>query len=272
VTVIDVGTGSAALVEFPRGPVMLIDGGGFSDNSVFDVGARIVAPVLWRKKIMTVDTIVLSHPNSDHLNGLIYIAEHFHVKRLWSNGEAADTDSYRTFNEVVERKRIVSPSFRDLAKVHEINGAKVKILHPPETFMQKDTDEHWRDPNNNSMVVKVAMGDYSFLFPGDIEKQAEKELAVLGRDELPSTILIAPHHGSRTSSTPVFLDTISPEIVIISCARAGRYHFPHPTILRRYRQREYQILTTARNGAIQMVTDGHRMKIRPTIEAVRSPI
>ncbi|MEA3232014.1 MAG: DNA internalization-related competence protein ComEC/Rec2, partial [Thermodesulfobacteriota bacterium] len=79
VTVIDVGTGSAAVVEFPRGPVMLIDGGGFSDNSVFDVGARVVAPVLWRKKIMTVDTIVLSHPNSDHLNGLIYIAEHFHV-------------------------------------------------------------------------------------------------------------------------------------------------------------------------------------------------
>ena len=91
-------------------------------------------------------------------------------------------------------------------------------------------------------------------------------------DELASTILMAPHHGSRTSSTSVFLDAISPEAVIISCARSGRYHFPHPTILKRYHQRGCQVFSTARNGAIQMVTDGRKIKIRSTIEAISSPI
>ena len=75
-TVMDVGQGSAALVELPRGAVILVDGGGFSDNSRFDVGAFVVAPFLWRKKIRTLDLVVLSHPNTDHMNGLIYILRH----------------------------------------------------------------------------------------------------------------------------------------------------------------------------------------------------
>jgi competence protein ComEC len=265
VTIIDVGTASAALVEFPRGPVMLIDGGGFSDNSVFDVGARVVAPVLWRKKIMTVDTMVLSHPNSDHLNGLIYIANYFNVKRLWNNGESVDTDGYRDLTAVIAKKKIASPAFCNLTKTHNINGAKVDILYPPKMFLEKVSDEHWRDPNNNSLVVKVSMGDVSFLFPGDIEKEAEKELVALKRDALPSTILIAPHHGSKTSSSAYFLDAVSPETVVISCARAGRYHFPHPTVLKRYRTRGYQVLSTGESGAIQMLTDGQKIEIRPNI-------
>ncbi len=91
VTMIDVGHGNASLLEFPYGYNMLIDGGGFSDNRVFDVGASIVAPFLWQKKIRSIDSIVLSHPNSDHLNGLIYIAENFHVKNVWTNHDTANT-------------------------------------------------------------------------------------------------------------------------------------------------------------------------------------
>ena len=87
VTIIDVGQGTSALLEIPGGDCLLIDGGGFSDNSIFDVGERIIAPLLWRKKIMTVDTLILSHPNSDHLNGLTYIARYFNVKNVWSNTE-----------------------------------------------------------------------------------------------------------------------------------------------------------------------------------------
>ncbi len=265
VTVIDVGTGSAALVEFPRGPVMLIDGGGFTDNTVFDVGARVVAPVLWHQKIMTVDTIVLSHPNSDHLNGLIYIADHFHVKRFWSNGEPAHTYGYRQLMKVVARRRIDAPLFRNLPRIISVHGARVAILYPPATFHPDSNDD--ADANNHSLVVKISLGKISFLFPGDIEKEAEKELAALQRDALRSTILIAPHHGSRTSSSPDFLDTVSPETVIISCDRAGRYHFPHPTVLKRYRRRGYKIFSTGRSGAIQMVTNGQKIKIRPALEA-----
>ena len=81
ITIIDIGQGSSALLEMPGGYTALIDGGGFSDNSYFDIGERVVGPLLWRKKIKTVDTLVLSHPNSDHLNGLIYVAKHFNVKK-----------------------------------------------------------------------------------------------------------------------------------------------------------------------------------------------
>jgi competence protein ComEC len=95
VTIIDVGQGSAALLELPGGYTTLIDGGGFSDNAIFDMGARVIAPFLWRKKIKTIDTLVLSHPNSDHLNGLIFIAQHFNIKNIWTNNEAKATLGYR---------------------------------------------------------------------------------------------------------------------------------------------------------------------------------
>ncbi len=265
VTIIDVGTGSAAVVEFPRGPVMLIDGGGFSDNTVFDVGARVVAPVLWRKKIMTVDTIVLSHPNSDHLNGLIYIAAHFNVKEMWSNQEAVDTKGYRHLMAAVQNQEILMPPFRHLARRRKINGVTVEVLYPPDDFQSKKATDSWRDTNNNSLVLKVSAGDVSFLFPGDIEKPAEAELGRSIPGALASTVLIAPHHGSRTSSSPGFLNHVSPELVVISCARASRYHFPHPGVIKRYRKAGYQIFTTAINGAVQMATDGHQLKILPTI-------
>ena len=91
VTYIDVEQGSSALLELPGGRTALIDGGGFSDNNTFDMGARVLAPLLWRKKIRTIDTLVLSHPNSDHLNGLIFIARHFNVKTIWTNNETRTT-------------------------------------------------------------------------------------------------------------------------------------------------------------------------------------
>ncbi len=267
ISIIDVGSGSAALVEFPRGPVMLIDGGGFSDNAVFDMGARVVAPFLWRKKIMTVDTIVLSHPNSDHLNGLIYIARHFHVRQFWTNGEAVETDGYRLLMAAVREAGIAMPPFPRLARTRKINGVLVDVLYPPENYQLKKAADPWRDTNNNSLVLKVSLGDVSFLFPGDIEKPAEAELARLFPESLASTVLIAPHHGSRTSSTSVFLNRISPEIVVISCARAGRYHFPHSGVIERYHRKGYQIYSTAINGAVRMTTDGRKLEIRPTPRA-----
>ncbi|RTZ94820.1 MAG: DNA internalization-related competence protein ComEC/Rec2, partial [Deltaproteobacteria bacterium] len=131
----------------------------------------------------------------------------------------------------------------------------------------KKAADHWRDTNNNGLVIKVALGDVSFLFPGDIEKPAEAELARRFPNALASTVLIAPHHGSRTSSTPVFLNRISPEIVVISCARTGRYHFPHPVVIKRYRRKGYRVFSTATSGAVRMITDGRQLKIRPTVQA-----
>lgn len=265
VTMIDVGHGNAALLELPKGYNMLIDGGGFSDNRVFDVGARIIAPFLWQKKINTIDTLVLSHANSDHLNGLIYIAEHFHVKRVWTNHETADTFGYKRFMEVIQNNEIQTPGYQEIAGFHDINGVRIDIMYPPPDFIEKREKERWRTLNNNSLVLKAAFGSESFLFPGDIKSRAEYELVSTTGDKLKSTVLLAPHHGSKTSSTDLFLKKVDPEVVVISSGWKSRFGFPHPSVLKRYQTMGCRILGTAHNGAISIETDGQKLSISPTI-------
>ena len=260
-TIIDVGQGSCTLLELPGGQCFLVDGGGFSDNSVFDVGAGIVAPFLWRKKIGTIDTIVLSHANSDHLNGLLYIARHFNVKRIWTNNESASTAGYRNLMEIIEKNKIHAPVFKDMPRVYDINGVRLKILYPSDDFIDKRKKEKWRDLNNNSLVLKAEFGTKSFLFPGDIMAYAEKELIAIAGDELKSTVILAPHHGSKTSSTELFLDKVRPELVIISSGWNNRFGFPHSLVLKRYRERDCRILRTDSHGAVTISTDGKSLKI-----------
>jgi competence protein ComEC len=265
VTVIDVGHGSSSLLEFPGGYTMLIDGGGFADNSAFDVGAAIVAPLLRRKKIRTVDTLILSHPNSDHLNGLIYIARHFHVKKVWTNSEAQNTLGYKNFMAVVANQKIALPSFADMPRSHRINGVNLDFLYPLQGFLKRKEKEKWRNTNNNSLVVKASMGSTSFLFPGDIMAAAEKELVDIAGKKLNSTVLIAPHHGSRSSNSTVFLGEVNPEVVVISSGRQSRFKLPHPAILEKYEHHGYAIFRTDINGAVSLSTDGQQLEIKPFI-------
>jgi competence protein ComEC len=265
VTMIDVGHGNSALMELPEGYNILIDGGGFSDNSIFDIGARIIAPFLWRKKIKTVDTLVLSHPNSDHLNGLIYIAEHFNVKNVWTNNEPASTLGYEKFMEIIKKNKIHMPEYKEIAGIHHINGVCITICYPQVDFIEKIKKETWRNLNNNSLVLKASFGAKSFLFPGDIEARAEYELAAIAGDKLRSTVLLAPHHGSKTSSTEMLIEKVNPEVIIISSGWKSRFGFPHPSVIKRYEKKGCRILGTARNGAITLSTDGQTLTIRPTI-------
>lgn len=261
VTVLDVGQGSAALVELPRGRVMMVDGGGFSGKSVFDVGQQLLAPVLRRRKILTVDTLVLSHPNSDHLNGLLYIAEHFHVKRVLSNGEGQKTRSYARFLRIIAEQGIGMPVLDSSCREQRINGAVVRILSPPDDFLKRRLTQHWRTVNNNSVVVKICLDEISFLFPADIEHRMEKELVKRWGPALKSTVLLAPHHGSRTSSSTAFLKAVAPRIVVVSCGYGNRFGFPHGQVLERYRRLGATVFTTASNGAVNLKTDGHKLAI-----------
>lgn len=262
-TIIDVGQGSAALLEFPRGYCMLIDGGGFSDNSSFDVGERIIAPFLWNRKIKTIETIVLTHPNSDHLNGLLYIAGQFNVKNVWSNHQAAKTMGYTRFMEIIETKNIQWPGFGDIPRTSMVNGVKVQILYPPEDFMDNRLTR--RNLNNNSLVLRCAYGSKSILFPGDIGAPAEKELVRLSGADLESTVLVAPHHGSKTSSTEGLIAKTDPEAVVISAGWNNRFHFPHQAVLKRYQTRGCRIYRTDLNGAVTITTDGLMLNIDPFI-------
>jgi len=267
ITIIDVGQGSSALVEMPEGFNLLIDGGGFSDNSVFDIGANVIAPLLWRKKIKTIDTLILSHPNSDHLNGLLYIAENFNVKRVWANYDTADTVGYRKFMEIIKEKGIHLPEFKDISRTHIINGAQLKLLYPAGDYMDNNNNNNrkWSNLNNNSLVIKVSFGSKSFLFPGDIMSEAEKELVVISGDDLVSNVLIAPHHGSKTSSSESFIDSVKPEIVIFSSGWNNRYRFPHPSVLKKYKERGCRILRTDSHGAVTIYSDGRSLEVLPAI-------
>jgi competence protein ComEC len=260
VAIMDVGDGAATLLELPGGKTMLIDGGGFSDNSVFDVGKYIVAPFLLRKKIQTVDEIILSHPDSDHLNGLIFIAEHFNVMTLRCTNETVETEGYRRLKNIVRVKNINELTFSSAPRSEKINGVTFKFLYPPADFSMRKQNETWRKGNNNSLVVQARFGDHSFLFPGDIEAEAEAELVELAGDLLESDVLIAPHHGSRTSGTIPFLNHVHPQRVIISTGARKWPVRPHPEALARYRQVCPVIYCTANQGAVQFSTDGRRLR------------
>lgn len=252
-TVIDIGQGTSSLVELPAGHCVMIDGGGFFDNSVFDVGERIIAPLLWRKRIMTVDTVILSHSHKDHMNGLIYIVENFNVKNVWTTNEFRPDEK---FVESVVKKGLPMPRFETIFGEHSINGAKLEILYPPVDFFNRKKYESWRTKNNNSMVVRVSLDGVSFLFPGDIEANAERELAGMMGNGLQSDVLIAPHHGSKTSSTDVFLDSAAPKIVVIPAGQKNRFGYPHSAVMERYKKRGYKVFRTDLCGAVSMKTDG----------------
>jgi competence protein ComEC len=261
VTVIDVGDGSAALLEIPGGYTIMIDGGGFSDNSNFDVGSRIIAPFLWKKKIKTVDLLILSHPNSDHLNGLIYLADHFNVKTLWTNDEPRPTMGYQELMKVCARRGIFSPAYAQLPREHLISGVQLDLLYPPQDFMDQKESDRWRGTNNNSLVVKASYGEASFLFAGDIMAPAERELVDLAGGRLVSRVLIAPHHGSRSSSSHQLLKAVDPEVIVVSCSRNGRFNFPHPEIIERYKDLGVSIFRTDLNGAVRLSTNGQLIRI-----------
>jgi competence protein ComEC len=271
VTCIDVGQGSSALLELPGGHTVLIDGGGFSDNNTFDMGARVIAPFLWRKKICTIDTLVLSHPNSDHLNGLIYIAGHFNVKTIWTNNEARDTVGYRRLQNIIAQKQIERPNFQDISRHQRINGVEFYFLYPPADFMARKADQKWRTANNNSLVVKVSYGRISFLFPGDIAAEAEKELVGLAGADLACDVLLVPHHGSRSSSSPPFLSKVQPDVAVISAGWKNRFRLPHAKVLNAYENIGCRLFRTDRNGAIVFETDGNHLSVEPFLPSDEAP-
>jgi len=267
VTLLDVGQGSAVLLEFPGGATALVDGGGVADLTAFDVGAQVVAPFLWRRKIATVDTLILTHPNSDHLNGLLFIADNFNVKSVWTNGESRPLPGYQKLMRTASERGMAVPRWADLPRDSTVKGAALEVLYPPGDFRERLQVDRWRqDENNNSLVTRVALGEVSVLIPGDIMRPAEKELVALAGDRLKSTVLIAPHHGSRTSSSEEFLAAVAPQAVFISCADRPGSGLPHPQTLERYAARKASIYRTDRNGAVQLTTDGRRYRIEPTVE------
>jgi len=249
VTFLDVGQGSAALVEFPRGKKMLIDGGGFSGDR-FDVGRMVVAPALWRFKIRTIDYLVLSHPQADHMNGLRFVARAFAPREFWSNGDRVETESYAELMDIIESKKIRRLFPDDLAEGRDIHGVQVQVLHPAPGEPALSNPESGSRLNNNSMVLKISFGKTAFLFTGDLEKEGEEILCRNRKEFLRSDVLVVPHHGSRTSSSEAFLSAVGPSICVISCRDSGFSRFPHPDTLAKLEDIGCRVFRTDESGAV----------------------
>lgn len=129
-------------------------------------------------------------------------------------------------------------------------------LHPPAGFFEPSGGVRHDDQNDGSLVIKLAMGKTAFLLTGDIEARAESQLAERSGADLSSTVLFAPHHGSKTSNSRAFISEVNPKIVVISAGNGNRFGFPHAEVTERYRRAGSRLLCTAAHGAIAMRSDG----------------
>ena len=265
VTFLDVGQANSALVEFPEGKKMLIDGGGFPRDH-FDVGKMVVAPYLWHSKIYRIDYLVLSHPQSDHMNGLRFIARAFHPKEFWYNGDQVETAPFKELMAIVQSKGIKTLLPVDLTGGRQINGVKVDLLHPEPGVHSLNPYDNKARLNNNSLVLKISYGGRSFLFPGDVEKPGEEILVSNAGRALKSHILLSPHHGSKSSSSLAFLRLVQPRICVISSGEGNFFGFPHQQTLKRLNDIDCIILRTDQAGAVQFLVSPAQFKVWTFLE------
>ncbi len=252
VTILSVGQGDSTIIEFPGSAVMVIDGGGLS--TTFDVGERVVAPYLWRRKIGRVNTLVLTHSDFDHHGGLAFLVRAFAPGELWWNGWRGRgprfADLWRTTREEDIPTVVVRRGFRRV-----IGGVDVLALHPAATTRGT--------PNNRSLTLRLQYGPTTLLFPGDVEAEGEDALVASSRAALASTILKVPHHGSRSSSSTPFLRSVSPRVAVVSSGQRRRFQMPHPLVLEAYRAAGSEIWRTDLDGAVIIrITAGGQITVK----------
>ena len=136
-------------------------------------------------------------------------------------------------------------------------GVKILILNPPLKHLSGTNS----DLNSNSVVMKIVFNEVSFLFPGDIEREAEERLTIYG-SKLSSKIIKVPHHGSATSIHKFFLDLVRPEVAVISCGYQNPHGHPSPRALKIYKEMKTRLYRTDKSGAITITSDGRSYRIK----------
>lgn len=249
VSVLDVGHGSANVLELQNGRIVLIDAGAKSRPG-YDCGSRIIAPFLWSRKIAKVDDIFLTHDDADHYSGLASVIERFSPDRLWIPSEKS---SKKGFEELLAYARkygvkIVSPKPGIVIQTDNETISVLGSYSIPLNNQNTRTDYH-AAADDNGLVVKLSVAQTTILFPGDITANREHRL-VADTEKIDSDILLSPHHGSSTSNSDEFLAAVDPDIIIFSNGRNPRGLFPSRETLARTRLLGIEPLETARHGTI----------------------
>jgi len=244
----DVGQGDAEFIETPLKQQIFIDGG--PDMSVLEKLGRVM-PFYDRY----IDLVILTHPEADHLNGLIEVLKRYNVGAVITTGIIRDTQEYKEWTNILKEKN--TPIF--VAKAGGIidlgNDINLNILYPLENLAGKKMS----DTNNNSIVSQLVYGNFEALFTGDIEKSAENKLVNAGIN-LNSDILKIAHHGSKTSTSDAFLKAVNAILAIIEVGKDNSYGHPHQEVLERLKN--LNILQTGKDGDIKILSNGENFFVK----------
>ena len=245
VSVLDVGQGDSILVQGPSGIQMLVDGG--PDHSVLRQLPNEMG-LLDR----SIDLVVETHPDKDHIAGLIDAFDRYRVSYFLSPGIPDSTATAQGLEQAVRAE----PGLHALIarrgmRIHLGDGAYADILYPDHDVSQGETNE-------GSIVMHVVYGSTSFMLTGDAPSDVEDHLIALDASdgELPTTVLKAGHHGSKYSTDDAWLTALHPQTVAISAGSNNRYGHPNPETIARIQKEGAQIVSTIDHGTLRFVSDG----------------
>ena len=241
----DVGQGDAIFMNFPDGKQVLVDGG--PDDKVVEK-LNSVMP-FWDRSI---DIMIATHADADHITGLVPALEHYEIGTVIWNGVPAETEIFEKWNEAVlsEGAEVLAGEYGMRIWMSKVSF--LEILHPSKLT---GSDPVSFEQNDLSVVFRLVYGDDTFLFTGDIERVVE-QLIVSSDNAIGSKILKIPHHGSKTSSSELFLIEVNPKTVIISACRDNSYGHPHDAVLQRFEKYGIEIRRTDMEGDILLRSNG----------------
>lgn len=246
---LDVGQGDSTLVTFPDGRHWLVDGGGTAASRM---GADHLLPALRSLGVRELDTIVLTHPDPDHVAGLPAVLAAMPPKRLWENTQGSEEGAHESYFALLEEARARAISIESPPRIcgrRDVAGVTAEVFHPCHLEGAYDPT---LDFNENSIAMRLSFRGRAVLLTGDLGREGER-IALERGVELRADLLKLGHHGSRTSSTPPFLDAVSPYMAVASCGRWNGYGMPHRTILERLGGRGIRLLRTDLDGGIRIV-------------------
>jgi competence protein ComEC len=253
-TFLDVGQGDSVFLRFPRGSTLLVDAGGLAMRSSFDIGDRVVAPVLRMAGTGRLDFLALTHGDPDHIGGAAAILREFRAREVW---EGISVPPFEPLRLLRDQAGSIAARWSNLkgGDRFQIDGVEVAVLHPDVPDWERQ-----RVRNDDSLVIDVRLGDVSLLLTGDIGRSVERaRLSEIA--PAPIRILKVPHHGSLTSSSIEFVRALAPTIAVVSAGRGNHFGHPVPEVLQRYEEAGAQIFRTDRDGAVMLDTDGKSVTV-----------
>jgi len=250
VSFLDVGQGDAIFIQTPSGKQMLIDGG--PTNIIL---SRLDGEMSYFDR--EIDVIVATHPDADHVTGLIPVLEKYKVHTIIESSVHSDTKVFGELDKHIDDEQADMYVARtgDVIDFHD--GVTAQILYP-----QKNYQEKKNDTNDASVSMVITYGEQSFLLTGDLPTAKENKL--FGSVALPKNVTVykAGHHGSKTSSGEQLLSYIKPEYTVVSAGKNNKYGHPNIETIERLQKYTKEIISTIDRGTITFVTDGRIMEVK----------